>query len=135
MRRAVLADTGPLYAAVDPSDDSHERARKDIERLNREGLGVALTYPTLCEGYSLVLYKLGLEVAHRWLEETRENASQLNPTPDDYRAAEQVVLRYRDQDLSLFDAIAAVVGERLSLAVWTYDYHFDVVRAEVWRGG
>jgi predicted nucleic acid-binding protein len=114
MRRAVLADTGPTYAAVDPSDDSHERARKDIERLNREGFGVALTYSTLCEGYSLVLYKLGLEVAHRWLEETRENASQLNPTPEDYRAAEQVVLRYRDQGLSLFDAIAAVVGERLS---------------------
>ena len=135
MRRAVLADTGPLYAAVDPSDDSHERARKDIERLNREGFGVALTYPTLCEGYSLVVYKLGLEAALRWLEETRENASQLNPTPEDYRAAEQVVLRYRDQDLSLFEAIAAVVGERLSLAVWTYDYHFDVMRAEVWRGG
>jgi predicted nucleic acid-binding protein len=37
--------------------------------------------------------------------------------------------------LSLFDAIAAVVGERLSLAVWTYDYHFDVMRTEVWRGG
>ena len=135
MRRAVLADTGPLYAAVDPSDDSHERARKDIERLNRERFGVALTYPTLYEGYSLVVYKLGLEVAHRWVEEARENASQSNPTPEDYRAAEQVVLRYRDQDLSLFDAIAAVVGERLSLAVWTYDYHFDVMRAEVWRGG
>ena len=135
MRRAVLADTGPLYAAVDPSDDSHERAPKDIERLNREGLGVTLTYPTLCEGYSLVLYKLGLEAAHRWLKETRENASQLNPTPEDYRAAEQVALRYRDQDLSLFDAIAAVVSERLSLPVWTYDHHFDVIRAEVWRGG
>ena len=23
MRRAVLVDMGPLYAAVDPSDDSH----------------------------------------------------------------------------------------------------------------
>ena len=134
MRRAVLADTGPLYAAVDPSDDSHERARKDIERLKREGFGVTLTYPTLCEGYSLVVYKLGLEVAHRWLKETRENASQLNPTPEDYRAAEEVALRYRDQDLSLFDAIAAVVSERLSLPVWTYDHHFDVIRADVWRG-
>ena len=77
----MLADTGPLYAAVDPSDNRHERARKDIERLNLEGFGVALTYPTLCKGYSLVLYKLGLEVAHRWLKETRENASPLNPIP------------------------------------------------------
>ena len=45
------------------------------------------------------------------------------------------MLRYRDQDLSLFDAIAAVVSERLSLPVWTYDHHFDVIRADVWRGG
>ena len=43
-----------------------------------------------------MLYKLGLKVAHRWLKEARENASQLNPTPDDYRAAEQVALRYWD---------------------------------------
>ncbi len=46
-----------------------------------------------------------------------------------------MALRYQDQDLSLFDAIAAVVSERLSLPVWTYDYHFEVMRVEVWRGG
>ncbi len=129
-----MADTGPLYAAVDPSDDSHERAREDIRQLNREGFGVALTYPTLCEGYTLVLYKLGMEVAHRWLEEMQENTSQLNPSAEDYRTAQQLALRYEDQDFSLFDTIAAVVSERLSMAVWTYDHHFDVMGAEVWRG-
>jgi predicted nucleic acid-binding protein len=51
----VLADTGPLYAAVDPSDDHHERAQGDIRRLNSEGIGVTVAYPTLCECYSLVL--------------------------------------------------------------------------------
>lgn len=47
----VLADTGPLYAAVDPSDEHHERAQEDIRRLNSEGFGVAVAYPTLCECY------------------------------------------------------------------------------------
>jgi hypothetical protein len=55
----VLADTGPLYAAVDPSDEHHERAQEDIRRLNSEGFGVAVAYPTLCECYSHDLYKLG----------------------------------------------------------------------------
>jgi predicted nucleic acid-binding protein len=47
----VLADTGPLYAAVDPSDEHHERAQEDIRRSNSEGFGVAVAYPTLCECY------------------------------------------------------------------------------------
>jgi hypothetical protein len=47
----VLADTGPLYAAVDPSDEHHERAQEDIRRLNSEGFGVAVAYPRLCECY------------------------------------------------------------------------------------
>ena len=55
----VLADTGPLYVAVDPSDEHHERAQEDIRRLNSEGFGVAVAYPTLCECYPHDLYKLG----------------------------------------------------------------------------
>jgi predicted nucleic acid-binding protein len=54
----VLADTGPLSAAADTSDDHHERAQGDIRRLNSEGVGVTVAYPTLCECYSLVLYKV-----------------------------------------------------------------------------
>lgn len=131
--RAVLADTGPLYAALDPDDDNHECARKDIERLNLEELGVIVAYPTLCEGYSLVLYRLGIAAAHGWLEELRESASLLNPTPDDYGRASEVMLGYRDQSFSLFDAVTASLGERLGLPVWTYDHHFDVMRVEVWR--
>jgi predicted nucleic acid-binding protein len=55
----VLADTSPLYSALDPSDDNHDRVREDIERLNAEGIGIMVAYPTLCECYSVILYKLG----------------------------------------------------------------------------
>lgn len=134
MRGAVLADTGPLYAALDPTDDNHRRAQRDIQRLSEEGLGVSVTYPTLCEGYSLVLHKLGPERARSWLGEVRGYASLLNPTPESYRVAAERVLGYRDQRLSLFDALAAIVSEQRSLAVWTYDHHFDVMGVEVWRG-
>ena len=78
--RAVLADTGPLYAALDPDDDNHERAQEDIERLNLEKLGVIVAYPTLCESYTLILYRLGIAVAHGWLKEIQERASLINQT-------------------------------------------------------
>lgn len=93
-----------------------------------------MTYPTLCEGYSLVLHKLGIERAHAWIGELLSYASLLNPTPENYRAAADRVAGYRDQRLSLFDAVAAVVSEQRSLAVWTYDHHFDVMGVEIWRG-
>ena len=133
MRRTVLADTGPLYAAVDPSDEHHERAQEEIGRLNSEGFGVAVAYPTLCECYSLVLYKLGASVAQGWLGEIEGSSFLMNPTPDDFREAAGLMHRYGDQALSMFDAVAAAVSRRLSLPVWTYDHHFDVVLIEVWQ--
>jgi predicted nucleic acid-binding protein len=129
----VLADTGPPYAALDPSDDNHDRAQGDIERLNSEELGVAVAYTTLCECHSLVLYKLGIEVARGWLAEVQARAFLVNPTPEDFGEAAALLQSYGDQALSLFDAVAAALSRRLGLSVWTYDHHFDVVRAEVWR--
>ncbi len=130
----VLADTGPLYAARDRSDDNHDRAQRDIEDLNAEGLSVAVGYSTLCEGYSLVLYKLGISAAHAWITEVSGYASLVvNPTPDDYRGAVERILGYRDQKLTIFDAVTAILSERLELPVWSYDHHFDILGAQVWR--
>lgn len=135
MTYAVLADTGPLYAALDPSDRHHDRALEDIDRLNRAKRRVTVAYPTLCEAYSLILYRIGLAGAHRWLREVRSSATLINPTPEDYRHAIDRVSTYPDRKLSMFDAALAVLSERLSLPVWAYDHHFDVMRVEVWRDG
>ena len=35
MRSAVLADSGPLYAAVDPDDAYHPQAQRELKRLAR----------------------------------------------------------------------------------------------------
>jgi predicted nucleic acid-binding protein len=131
----VLADTRPLYAAADPSDDHHERAQGDISRLNSEGVGVTVAYPTLCECYSLVLYKLGAGAAQGWLVEIEGGSFLMNPTPEDFREAAGLTREYRDQALSMFDAVTTAVSRRLSMPVWTYDHRFDVDRVEVWRSG
>ena len=52
---------------------------------------------------------------------------------EDYRAAAAQVSTYRDQSITLFDATLAVLAKRLSLPVSTYDHHFDVMGAAVWR--
>lgn len=79
MRRTVLADTGPLYAAVDSDDQYHRRAQTELRRLQEDGWGVALPYSTLLEAYTLVMERLGIAVAHQWLDEIAGAATLILP--------------------------------------------------------
>ena len=133
MTRAVLADTGPLYAAVDPDDQYHERAQGQLQALADDGLSVVLAYPTLLEAYTLILYRLGHRSAIGWFDDVRVGTALLNPTPQDYREATGLVSRFPDQSISLFDATLATLASRLRIPVWTYDHHFDSMKTAVWR--
>ena len=132
MMRAILADTGPLYAAVDPHDARHEQSLNELARLAREKYQVVLAYPTLLEAYTIVMHRLGKDVASTWLSELAE-AATINPTVEDYREAFTRVRTLGDQDITLFDATLAALSVRMGVAVWTYDHHFDVMRVSVWR--
>jgi predicted nucleic acid-binding protein len=133
MNRAVLADTGPLYAAVDRDDAHHARAHRELVRLANAKREVFISYPTLLEAYTLVLYRLGVGAASNWLRQVLNGATLLNPTPQDYRDAVTTIVRLSDQPITLFDATLAALASRLGIEVWTYDHHFDVMRAAVWR--
>jgi predicted nucleic acid-binding protein len=133
MPEPVLADTGPLYALADPSDQYHLQAQEQLERLSAAGRFVAITYLTVAECYTLVLRRLGTSYAHRWLQEILDGSAMISPEPGDYIQASGLIVAYTDQQLTMFDAVAAAVGERLSLAVWTYDHHFDLMGSKRWR--
>lgn len=94
MKHGVLADTGPLYAAVDPDDQHHARAQRELKQLAADGRTVLLPYPILLEAYTLILHRLGARTSLGWLREVLSGAAPLNPTPDDYRAAVAKVDRY-----------------------------------------
>ena len=128
----MLADTGPLYAAVDPDDAHHKRARRELDRLAGGHQEVVVAYPTLLEAYTLILFRLGESAALHWLEEMKD-AALVNPVAEDYRQAVAKVQSLKDQPITLFDALVAALARRLSLEVWTYDHHFDVMRVAVWR--
>jgi len=133
MNRAVLADTGPLYAAVDPDDAYHRRACEDLRRLAQEKRSVVIAYPTLLESHSLVLRRLGTRTATVWLKEILSASALLNPSPQDYLQAAARIASLPDQSVTLFDGIIAVLAKRTGAQVWTYDHHFDVMRVRVWR--
>jgi predicted nucleic acid-binding protein len=67
LREAVLADTGPLYAAADPNDSFHARSLEEQERLEVEDIETAVSYATVQEAYILVLRKFGIAQARSFL--------------------------------------------------------------------
>ena len=132
MREPVLADTGPLYAAADPSDVHHQRALGELQRLTRSQREILVPFPILLEAYSLVRRRFDPNVARRWLVETT-GATLINPAPEDYRKAVSRIHTYADQKITLFDATLAALAVRMGMQVWTYDHHFAVMRVAVWR--
>lgn len=133
MKRIVLADTGPLYASVDPDDAHHARARREIAALARDKREVLVAYPTLCEACTLVLHRLGKKTCTRWLEEVTAGVALVNPTPQDFHEGVRILRAFSDQPITLFDATLCILAARLSSEIWTYDHHFDILGAPVWR--
>lgn len=132
MIRAVLADTGPLYAANDEGDTHHHRALGELKELVRDRREVLIAYPVLLEAYSLLLFRLGRNAASAWLAEVSD-ASFVNPTPEDYARGSATVRALADQSITMVDATVAALAVRLGVDVWTYDHHFDVMHVGVWR--
>lgn len=132
MRRTILADTAPLYAAASSRDQYHARAQAELSELERGGWVIATTIPTVMETYTLMLHRLGIPAAHQFLDTLTGAATFIVPTEEDFAAAMTHVQSYRDQPLTLFDALLAAVSIRLALPVWAYNAHFDILRVARW---
>ena len=133
MNATVLADTGPLYALADPSDQFHDRASAELAALERRGCLIAAGYPVLCEAYTLVLRRLGGGYARQWLAQMLDGALLLNSDPADYSFAAAQLERFPDHAITLVDAVTAIMSRRLETPVWSFDRHFVTLRVKLWR--
>jgi predicted nucleic acid-binding protein len=129
----VLVDTGPLYALVDSSDGQHERAVAEAAILGESNVVILASWPTVLEGYTLVLHRLGTKVALQWLDEVSKSCGLVNPILAQYEQAMTLLRRFDDQAITLVDAVTAVLSAMSGWPVWTYDHHFDVLGISVWR--
>ncbi|BAZ87891.1 type II toxin-antitoxin system VapC family toxin [Dolichospermum compactum] len=131
--RAIIADTGPLYAAIDVDDQYHQRSKIQIQRINAENLTILLSFPVYLETYNLLLYRLGTEQAISFAKDCIGSVYFINPSQDQYIAATEKAAHFPDQKITLCDAVTAILSEEMKLPVWTYDYHFDVMQVQIWR--
>lgn len=122
----AIADTGPLYAAVDADDPDHDRARDSLERGD-----LRLVVPTLvlAEVTYLVGTRLGPIAEARFLRGVASFDVEAPATEDWSRMAE-LVEQYADFPLGGTDASVVALAERLGTdVVITLDRrHFGAIR-------
>ena len=125
---ALILDTGPLYASLDRSDDSHHRCRRLIESTDE---ALLIPAPVLVEVDYLIHRSLHPGVLVSLLADLESGAYEVvNVTADDHRRVAELCDRYADADIGYVDAAVLAIVERLNEPkLATLDHrHFGVLR-------
>ncbi len=131
--RGIIADTGPLYAAIDIDDQYHQRSQQELKIINQQKLAILVPYPIYLETHKLILQSLGITATLKFTRDIEKQVNFINPTAEDYQAATSIITKFPDQKITLFDAVTVILANQINLPVWTYDYHCDIMKAKVWR--
>ena len=125
---ALILDTGPLYASLDRSHDSHHRCRRLIESTDE---ALLIPAPVLVEVDYLIHRSLHPGVLVSLLADLESGAYEVvNVTADDHRRVAELCDRYADADIGYVDAAVLAIVERLNEPkLATLDHrHFGVLR-------
>lgn len=119
----MLFYSSAVLAVLDAADRQHAaalRAATDLARLRCRPFQT--TYLRV-ETHALLLARLGHDAARQWLAEVPTPI--VRPDALDETRGEGIVVRYRDKDFRLCDAISFAVMRRLRVrTAFTFDRHF-----------
>jgi len=108
---ALILDTGPLYAALDRSDDDHASCRDLIESAQETLL---IPVPVLVELDYWIHVRMHPGVWAAFLGDIVVGAYEVEALhPEDYRRVRELCDRYADADIGFVDAAVLAVAERL----------------------
>src|SRR5206468_2776510 len=113
-------------ALVDEEDQHHARAIGTLRRLALARYRPATTNALLIEAHALILTRMGIAHATRFLKEMDASTTTIiRVRQSDEERAKALIYRYADKDFSFTDAISFVVIERLGIqTAFTFDRHF-----------
>jgi predicted nucleic acid-binding protein len=134
MRRSILWDSSAILALLDADDRNHRRARRVLERIQKESRPCFLTNYVEVESHALLLRRLGRVAAREWL--LRGGLPVVRASVEEESRAREIIARYDDKDWSLCDAISfALMERRRPAGAFAFDEHFHQYgRFPVWDG-
>lgn len=127
--KAVLADTGALYAAVDTSDRWHQKVKQFLEETSDLLMMPVTVMPEVCY---LLNSHLGYYAEHQFVKSCVEGEIQVeNLIQEDLFRALQLMEQFSDANIGFVDASVAAVAERMKIdRILTTDRrHFSLFRS------
>jgi predicted nucleic acid-binding protein len=116
----VVADTGPLLAAVNRRDEAHQLAAELITRLGRN---LVVPAAVLVEVDHLARARVGDHAARLFLGDIAAGVHRVAyTTPGLLKRAVDIDARHADVRLGLVDAVVMAVAEQHDNAVLTFDF-------------
>lgn len=136
----IFVDTGAFYALIDRDDPYHLSARKCWSEILAGEDILVLTNYIVSESYTLLRYRLSFQVAADFMERLEASVSRgrtlvVSGGKEYERRAREILLDFREQDLSYTDGISLAVIEILHIPrVFSYDRHFSLAGVKVVPG-
>ena len=132
MATPVFVDTGAHYALADVHDPDHGEAVRLLQHIVRLRYALVTSNFVVSEVYTLLLKRVGREIAIRYVEELRGGSTQvIRVSVEDEERTWEILRRYQDQDFSYVDATSFAVMERLGIRVFfAFDGHFSTFRTQ-----
>jgi hypothetical protein len=127
MTRKVFVDTGAWLALADTGDGLHDAAIASYPTVLEAGSRLVTTNLVVAESYNLIRRRLGHSPAMSFLESLRASPRliKIYSDADTESAAEDILLRYDDQDFSFVDAVSFAVMQQEGIAeAFAFDRHF-----------
>lgn len=128
MRNSIFVDTGAFVAILDPRDDLHRDAI-GFYRGASDPVRWVTTSAVVVESYAYFLSRLGRYYAEKWLDYLDEGRGSshlrvIYTDERDGRDAENILRRFRDQDMSYTDALTLAAAARYDIrAIFGFDHH------------
>jgi predicted nucleic acid-binding protein len=120
-RRLVL-DAGPLIALLYEDDRDHETASEGFSQLVRVRATMVVPVPILFEVCKWLLQESGPSLARSALDWIQEGSQLVYFEESDMDELTALISDFRTWLGSLEDGLVALIGLRLDVPVWTFNY-------------
>jgi predicted nucleic acid-binding protein len=122
----IFIDTSANFAIVNKKDIDHIAAINFLKEATEKRCGLISTNFILAETYTLIMRKIGREIAIRYIKDFRNPAFIIRVLQTDEEKAWDIILKHKDKDYTYTDATSFAVMERLGIKkAFAFDKHFE----------
>jgi len=135
--KKIFGDTSFWFSLVVRADRNHHHTVGLVCKLQEEGALIVLSTQVLAETQRLILHKLGIDAAHRFIDMLFKQVEQGFVTVvavswEHTVQARKILQKFNDQSITLTDASSVIVMKDYSIwQIASYDNHFRIMGLEV----